>query len=283
MRALLIDDHRLFSQSLRFLLEDLDPQLACESAASIGEAVAMPGPFDLILLDYALPDSNGQEGLQRVLQAHDGVPVVMLSGDERPELVHALIEAGAAGFVPKSSDMDILLPALRTMLAGGVYLPAFALARSKVRSSTPPHAAPDAAPNAAHTGGFADSELGAEDAINLPPRQLECLLKMVQGKSNKVIARELNVGESTVKSHVSLAFRALGVNNRTEAVFKAARLGLVPPPAPPGNSEANPPPNAPSAEDPSSGLAMPKGKQTPSADRMVGPDTTHSAANNAAA
>jgi DNA-binding NarL/FixJ family response regulator len=232
MRALLIDDHRLFSQSLRFLLEDLDPHLTCESAVSIAEAVTMPGPFDIILLDYALPDSNGHDGLRRVLEAHDEASVVMVSGDERSELVHALVEAGAAGFVPKSSDMDTLLLALRTMLAGGVYLPAFALVQGK--GFSPSRAAAVAA--AAAMEAVADSSFGTDESVNLPPRQLECLLRLVQGKPNKTIARELGLSDSTVKSHLSAAFRALGVNNRTEAVFKAARLGLLPPAATAGDS-----------------------------------------------
>lgn len=229
MRALLIDDHRLFSQSLRFLLEDLDPTLSCQSAASIAEAVALPGPFDIILLDYALPDSDGLSGLQRVLRAHAEATVVMLSGDERAELVHDLIELGAAGFVPKSCDMHTLLRALRTMLAGGVYLPDFALRRRAAHAGRGTDGGHFADTESAHPAEFSDSELEAEAALSLPPRQLECLIKLVQGKSNKAIARELQLGESTVKSHVSAAFRTLGVNNRTEAVFKAARLGLLPP------------------------------------------------------
>jgi DNA-binding NarL/FixJ family response regulator len=226
MHALLIDDHLLFSHSLRYLLEDLDPTLVCASAASIAEAVVCPGPFDFILLDVALPDSEGTSGLVRVRQAHEGASVVMLSGDERPELIHALVEAGAAGFVPKSSDVDTLLQALRTMLAGGVYLPPFALG---ARMACPP------APPAGSVGRHPDSAPELPGAMQLPPRQLDCLLRLVQGKPNKVIARELNLSDHTVKSHLSGAFRALGVSNRTEAVFKAARLGLLPA-SPPGSS-----------------------------------------------
>ena len=238
MRALLIDDHLMFSQSLRFLLEDLDPTLSCESAASIADAVARPGPFDLILLDYRLPDSDGTTGLTRVLQAHEEASVVMLSGEEDPALVLALVDAGAAGFVPKSADMDTLLTALRTMLAGGVYLPAFALANGPClsRQPTPPQgwAQPTLGSVVPRGTGFADSGFAdhlpcTDGAIILPPRQLECLLRLVQGKPNKAIARELHLADSTVKSHLSAAFRALGVTNRTEAVFKAARLGLLPP------------------------------------------------------
>lgn len=230
MRVLLIDDHRLFSQSLLYLLEDLDPTLSCRSAASIAEAVALPGPFDIILLDYALPDSEGLSGLQRVLRAHAEATVVMLSGDERAELVHDLIELGAAGFVPKSCDMHTLLGALRTMLAGGVYLPDFALRRCAGQGGGGGGGGANFADTeGVHPAEFSVSQLEADAALSLPPRQLECLIKLVQGKSNKAIARELQLGESTVKSHVSAAFRTLGVNNRTEAVFKAARLGLLPP------------------------------------------------------
>jgi DNA-binding NarL/FixJ family response regulator len=223
MRALLIDDHLMFSQSLRFLLEDLDPGLTCESASTIADAVARPGPFDFILLDYSLPDSQGTSGLKRVLHAHDEATVVMLSGDVRAGLVHELVEAGAAGFVPKSSDMDTLLLALRTMLAGGVYLPPYALNGANGQTTAP------LVPSRRAT------DKPAEMAPPLSPRQLECLLKLVQGKPNKAIARELDLGDSTVKTHLASAFKALGVNNRAEAVFKAAALGLLPPPSsPPG-------------------------------------------------
>lgn len=207
MRALLIDDHMLFSQGLRFLLEDLDPTLQCDSATSIADAVSRTGPFDLILLDYRLPDSQGSEGLTRVLAAHPDSPVVMLSGDGQPDLVNELVELGAAGFVSKSADTDTLLGALRTILAGGVYLPPHAVA---LRVPQDQQAATSCA------------------AAGLSPRQLDCLLKLAQGKSNKTIALELELAESTVKTHISAVFSALNVNKRAEAVFKAAALGLLP-------------------------------------------------------
>lgn len=207
MRALLIDDHMLFSQGLRFLLEELDPTLQCDSAASIADAVAQPGPYDLILLDYKLPDSQGAQGLMRVLSAYPDSPVMMLSGDEQPALVNELVELGAAGFVSKSADTATLLGALRTMLAGGVYLPPQAVALRVPRAQ-----------HAASTVALA----------KLSPRQLDCLLKLAQGKSNKTIAGELYLADSTVKSHISAVFAALDVGSRAEAVFKAASLGLLP-------------------------------------------------------
>ncbi len=203
MRALLVDDHPMFCQSLGFLLEDLDPTLECISATSIARAVAEPGPFNLILLDYAMPDVQGDEGLVRMLQAHAGVPVMMLSGDPSPTRVRELIERGAAGYVSKAAEPPVLLEAIGVMLAGGVYVPEFAL------HNTPKPPAPTA-------------------PLGLTGRQLDCLLKLAHGKSNKVIARELNLAENTVKSHLANAFRVLGVANRTEAVYKAAALRLVP-------------------------------------------------------
>lgn len=201
MRILLVDDHPLFAQGLKFLLADLNPALNCLNVGSVAAALVTPGPLDLILLDYNLPDSQGPLGLERVREAHDGVPVVMLSGDDRPALVHDLISRGAAGFVPKSAAPEELLQALQTILAGGTYLPAHAL-------STP---------------NPLDERLSQ--------RQLEVLMKLVQGKPNKVIALELEIAESTIKTHLAVAFKVLGVSNRTEAVFKAAALGLTPPPA----------------------------------------------------
>lgn len=207
MHALLVDDHLLFSQGLRFLLEDLDPTLQCDSATSIAEAVTRTGPYDLILLDYRLPDSKGSQGLTRVLAAHPDSPVVMLSGDAQPELVNELVELGAAGFVSKAAHTDTLLGALRTILAGGVYLP--------------PNAVDLRVPQA-------ERAAACTALASLSPRQLDCLLKLAQGKSNKTIARELYLAESTVKTHIAAVYAALGVSTRGEAVFKAASMGLLP-------------------------------------------------------
>ena len=156
------------------------------------------GPFDLILLDFSLPDNYGTTGLERVRTAHEGVPVVMLSGEIRSGVIRDLVSKGAAGFISKASETIELLTALRTILAGQVYLPPDVLLPG---ASLPPE--------------------------SLTPRQKEVLMKLIQGKSNKLIASELDIGENTVKTHVAAAFKILEVSNRTEAVFRAAALGLV--------------------------------------------------------
>ena len=205
MRILLVDDHLLFSRGLQFLLLDLNASADCVIASSIAQALAQPGPFDLILLDYALPDSQGSQGLVRVRAAHEGVPVVMLSGETRMQLVSDLVEQGAAGFISKSSGTEVLLAALRTVMNGGIYLPRQIL-------SVP-------------------SPASAAELSKLSPRQIQVVLKIMLGKTNKLIASELLLTENTVKSHLAAAFRTLGVTSRAQAVFKAASLGLMPPPA----------------------------------------------------
>ncbi|HEX5784996.1 response regulator [Hydrogenophaga soli] len=205
MRALLVDDHLLFLQGLQFLLQDLDPALVCQTATSVAEALSLPGPFDVILLDYRLPDSDGASGLQRVRAAHAQATVVMLSSMDDESLARELMDQGAAGYVPKSADTPALIQALRTVLRGGSFPSSATAVRSRPSDTS-----------------------SATVVAALSPRQVDCLLALAEGKSNKAIARDLGLADSSVKTHLSAAFRTLGVTNRTEAVYKAAALGLVP-------------------------------------------------------
>ncbi len=216
MRLLLIDDHALFAQSLQFLLSELDPAISCVTAGSVAQALQAEGPFDLVLLDFNLPDTAGFAGLHALRGALLGVPVALLSGEEDVAVIRAAISEGAMGFIPKSSSPQVLMAALRLILAGGAYLPPHAIASGLPTSAANPQGTPvaGAAPRLAGLSG----------------RQLEVLLKAVQGKPNKVIARELDLAEGTIKAHLSTAFRLIGVANRTEAVFRAAQMGLTMPP-----------------------------------------------------
>ena len=145
--------------------------------------------------------------------------MVVLSGLEDPRQVRMAIERGAAGFIPKSSTPEIMIGALRLVLAGGVYLPAIALSDLAHTSSLDKQAGPRQA--AVEAGGSHPGIAGI-----LSDRQLDVLHRAILGKSNKTIARDLQVAEGTVKAHLSTAFRLLGVHNRTEAVYRAAQLGL---------------------------------------------------------
>jgi DNA-binding NarL/FixJ family response regulator len=205
MRILLVDDHQLFVQGLKFLLTELDERLECVTAPSLEAAAQQTGPFKLVLLDLRMPGNSGTAGLARMRQAFEGIPVVIVSGEDNPQVIHQLISDGAAGFIPKSSSPNLLVAALKLVLNGGIYLPPQAFTGAALAANTGP----------------------SVEELGLTVRQTEVLLKVVQGKTNKTIARELALSEATVKQHVASAFRVLGVSNRIEALYKAARLGLT--------------------------------------------------------
>lgn len=219
MRMLLIDDHSLFRNGLKFLLSDLDAQLEFVEADGV-HGIAPGGetsPIDLALLDLHLPGASGIDALAALRELLPDTTVVIVTGDEDPMLIRDCIDAGAAGFIPKSSTPQVLISALRLVLAGGTYLPPHVL------GGAVPTALPNGRPSNGNGNGAREA---ATPADRLTGRQFDVLMLAIRGKSNKVIARELDLSEGTVKQHLSAAFRTLGVNNRTEAVFAAAELGL---------------------------------------------------------
>jgi DNA-binding NarL/FixJ family response regulator len=215
VKILLVDDHVLFREGLKFLLRGLDAELGLDEAGSCAQALerVAAGEYDMVLLDLKMPGRNGFDALTALREAVPGVPIVVLSGEDEPRTIRAAIERGAMGFIPKSSTPQVLVQALRLVLASGVYLPPTAL------DSTDGDLAPELASPAAARG----------EATTLPgvtPRQLDVLRCVIQGKTNKVIARDLGISDGTVKQHLSAVLRCLGAHNRTEAVYAAAKLGL---------------------------------------------------------
>jgi DNA-binding NarL/FixJ family response regulator len=214
MNILLIDDHPLLRGGMRFLLRSFAADLQMDEAGNAAEALELAAThrYDLVLLDLRMPGLNGMNALAALRAAVPGTPLVVLSAEDDPAVVHAAIEGGAMGFIPKSSTPEVLIQALRLVLAQGVYLPPAVLdARSSV---------PVLAPSSA------EAVLDDSSPPSLTPRQMDVLRRVIRGKSNKVIARELQVSEGTVKAHLSAVFLALGAHNRTEAVYAAAKLGL---------------------------------------------------------
>ena len=221
MKILAVDDHPLIRDALSQVLKLLDPDMHLLSAASAQETLitATTHPdLNLVLLDLSLPDANGFEVLHQLREEHPGIPVVVLSATDDAATVMRALDDGAMGFIPKTSSNDVLLSALRLVLAGGVYLPAEVLRHS---AATHPHAES----NAQATPASPQRELTCRD-LGLTDRQAEVLALVVQGKPNKLICRNLNLAEGTVKIHISSILRALNVTNRTEAVVAVGKLGL---------------------------------------------------------
>jgi DNA-binding NarL/FixJ family response regulator len=219
LKVLVVDDHPLICEALRQVLRALDEDIQLVEAGSGSAALAQAdkaGSLDLILLDLALPDADGFEVLGELRERHPSFPVVVLSASEQVEVVMRALDAGAMGFIPKTSSNELLLGALRLVLSGGVYLPAEVLRHAPV-------------PPVARKSGL--EETSYRD-VGLTERQAQVLALLVQGKPNKIICRELSLAEGTVKIHVTAILKALGVSNRTQAVVAVGKLGLRLPAAP---------------------------------------------------
>jgi DNA-binding NarL/FixJ family response regulator len=220
MKILLIDDHPLFREGVALLLKPLVEGLETWEAGSCEEGFALLGQrgnADLVLIDLNLPGLSGLDGLKHLRQEHPAVPVVVMSSADDKDTVMTALDAGAMGFIPKSSTSQVMLGALRLILSHGIYLPpsVFLAARAAPAVSAPPALAAAAPPSGRRPG-----ELG------LTPRQADVLHLLLQGKPAKLIGRQLNLSLSTVKAHTSAVLRALNVTTRTQAVLAASRMGL---------------------------------------------------------
>jgi DNA-binding NarL/FixJ family response regulator len=216
VKALLIDDHALFRDGLSLLMAQRFPEVELFDVGDLGDAEVVLGAepgIELILLDLGLPDSQGLDSLQRLLRVAPEVPMVVMSADERPETILAAIDQGAAGFIPKTARIGAIESALRVVLDGGIFLPP-----GIYRSIAPP----------ALQGPDVDELQDAlVTSLGLSPRQVAVLRLLILGRSTKLISRQLEVAESTVKSHLAGLFRKLDVNSRTQAIIAAARIGLT--------------------------------------------------------
>jgi DNA-binding NarL/FixJ family response regulator len=161
------------------------------------------GDMDLVLLDLAMPGVRGFSGLLFLRAQFPGVPVVIVSANEEPEVIRRCMEFGASGFLPKTLDVDIMRSAIRRVLDGGVW--------------TPPDVDLSGATDAA-----------TRDLVGrlstLTPQQVRVLMMLSEGLLNKQIAFELKVSEATVKAHVSAILQKLGVESRTQAVIAASKI-----------------------------------------------------------
>lgn len=213
MRILLADDHAMVRDGLVPFLERLQPGTQVVEAGNFPEALAAVrahADIGLVILDLYMPGMNGLNGLAQLRAEFPALPMVILSGSTKPEDALQAIEHGASGFVPKTMRGETILGVLRLVLSGEKYIPPFLF---DYRDTATQPAAPAPQPGSPLSG--------------LTPRERDILEMIVDGAPNKVIARELNLQEVTVKAHLRNMFRKLDVANRTEAARIALLAGVA--------------------------------------------------------
>jgi len=200
-RILIVDDHPLYREGLASALRAHLPGIEVLGAGSAEEgllALERHADVDAVLIDVRLPGMDGFAALATYGTRFPTVSRVVVSGQEGSDLIRRAFDAGASAFIQKSMSVAEVAAAIREVLGGGTFAPA--------RGVRP-----------------------AQAASVLTLRQLEVLRLMGEGYSNKEIARALKIAEPTAKSHVAAIFEVLGVDNRTQAVLVAQRLGHLPP------------------------------------------------------
>jgi two-component system, NarL family, nitrate/nitrite response regulator NarL len=207
MRILLADDHDLVRDSIEEFLKRLDRDVEVLHASTLPQALDLArqkdSALDAILLDLRMPGMNGLAGLKAMCAACATVPVVIISGETDPDTVRGALQAGAAGFLPKTMRGTAMLGAMRLILSGERYVPDLVVAERAESGS------------GASSGAFS----------GLTQREREVMSLLVQGLPNKEISQRLKIEVVTVALHLRSIYRKLGVSSRTQAVRLAMQQG----------------------------------------------------------
>jgi len=198
IKALIIDDHPLFRDALELALikSDITPSnIRCESTIENGIKALNTENYGLLLLDLNLSDSRDFEGLSKVRAFNQTIPIIIISATETEQAYNTAMTLGASGYIPKSSALEDITAAIKSVLSGQTVFP------EKVSDLS-------AASNSA------SQRLGS-----LTPAQHRVMNCLSDGLLNKQIAFEMSISEATVKAHMTAIFRKLGANNRTQALL----------------------------------------------------------------
>jgi DNA-binding NarL/FixJ family response regulator len=228
----LADDHGLVRDSLRQYLELLAAEVIISEAASLHDVRALGHEKpDLVLLDMQMPGMCGPRSIADVRELFPKAPIVVVSGLTDPAVIRAVIQYGANGYIPKTARGKSLVTALKLVLEGETYLPSALL--------EDPQPFPQPSGNGVYVNGagaYPDSMLGEEPVPDpgkapsggfekLSAREAEALRLLISGKSNKEIARVLDLQEVTVKVHLRNVYRKIKATSRTDAVRIALQQG----------------------------------------------------------
>jgi DNA-binding NarL/FixJ family response regulator len=207
--ALIVDDDEFFRMALRAILTNTLEFSDVLEAENFDRAAALLSEkkIDLAVFDLIMPGMAGPGSLKGVRDRFPDLCLVMATVSDRREDILLALQAGVNGYIPKNMGLEKFSSALKQIIGGTVYVP-------------PSIASPSITSSADEIVATAESEL----APTLTPRQKDVLTLVVKGNSNKQIARELGLGEGTVKVHLASLFRTLGVRSRSAAAAKGAMI-----------------------------------------------------------
>ena len=209
MKYLIIDDHQLFFEGIKYALKKIDDDLEFLYAAN-GEhgllLIKEHSDIDMILLDLDLPDIKGVNLLEIFLKENNPIPTIMISASQNPVDAYNAIQYGALGFICKNMKEEEIINAVKTAQSGNIYLP------------------PDWQEFIKNMG---DTNNYLQRKMRVTPRQMEVLTIMSKGLSNKEIATQLSLTEHTIKLHVRSLLQIMNTPNRTACIHEAIKMGLI--------------------------------------------------------
>ncbi len=217
MEILLADDHELFLQGLKFVLEShfKDAHIMCVKDYTELLSEVQKKPFDLIITDLAMPGANFMDALTKIHNILKDTPIIVISAVFGKQIVQKTFEIGVSGYISKSSSNELLLSAIHLVLAGGLYIPRDLLEEATV------------SPEMQTLKDLSDASNNSDKERKLTNRQIDVLKCLAKGMQNKTIAYELGLTEGTVKVHITVLLKALGVSNRTAAIMEAVKQGYI--------------------------------------------------------
>ena len=210
MKVLIADEQSLFRDGLTLRLKEINQTIDILQSSSLTETLqilsAEPNT-DILILDIDLAGFSAEETIKNIQNISPSAKIIAISSSEDAHNIKNILSLGAKGYIPKRSDSNILSGALKLILDGGTYIPPVMLKTDSISKLTSPTLPPL--------------------KKNLTNRQSQVLDLIAQGKSNKQIAYDMGVSEATVKLHINALLRSLKVNNRTQAVITAQKMGLI--------------------------------------------------------
>ncbi len=206
MRVLVIDDHPLIQEIVPAVLAKAFGEVVVDTESTLEAGIerAAAEPPDLVVLDLGLPGCEGIDAMSRFRMHFPQMPVAVLSATCDPDSIVGVLDAGASGYIPKTSRPDVMIAALRVIEAGGTYVPPEALDERGMQRPR--------------------RRLGR---FELTERQKAVLRLILKGYNNERIACELAIAPNTVKQHAHAIFVALGVSTRAEAMIAATQHGIA--------------------------------------------------------